>query len=200
MPPWPHVEAGIPVGGSDPVDLVAVTFSTPLSPPCHPAARVVGSVARVWCPVCGREFQADDPVLTPIGDLSVTGGAMSTGERRRLLADLAEHLRPAGLLARLSGGSVPVLFVDDPRYPPTRRVVTLREDAGEWSYWWDTTARIAPVCQVGDAASILAYAMSRTVGITPIGDGDTSAEVPVPHVNSDPGPAPSGGRLGWGGR
>ncbi len=180
------------------MDLVAVSFSTPLSPPGHPAARVVGSVARAWCPVCGREFQADDPVLTPIGDLSVTGGAMTTGERRRLLAELAERLRPTGLLARLSGGSVPVLFVDDPRWPAQRRVVTLREDAGEWSYWWDTTARIAPVCQVGDAARILVYAMSRTANLTPDSDsdGDGDVQVPVPR----PDPDPPGGRPGRGGR
>lgn len=182
------VVTGVPVGGSEPAETLAVTFHVPLSPPCHPAARVAGSVSRVWCPVCGREFQADDPELTPIGDLAEVGGAMSTGNRRHLLAELAAQLRPSGLLGRLSGGSVPVLYVEDPRYPPTRRVVTLHEDNGEWSYYWcmvSEPTRIAPVTQLADAARIVVYAMSRVAGIGPIdSDGlfagpDASAEGPA---------------------
>lgn len=165
-PRLPYVEVGALVGMSESPELVEVTFHTPLSPPCHPAARVVGSAARAWCPVCRREFQADDPELTPIGDLSEMGGAMSTGERRRLLGQLSDRVRAFGLLGGLSGGSVPVLFVDDPRWPPSRRAVTLRQDNGEWSYWWaNSPIRIAPVSQLPDAAQIVAYAMSRTAGI-----------------------------------
>jgi hypothetical protein len=163
-------------GVGDPEEFVALTFHTPLSPPCNPPARVVGSVSRVWCPVCGREFHSDDSALTPIGDLSEMGGAMSVGERRRLLADLAAQIRPLGLLGRLSGGSVPVLFVDDPRWPAERRVVTLQERAGEWSYWWDTSARIAPTSQLPDAARIVAYAMSRVISSP--ADGPASPDSP----------------------
>lgn len=207
--PLAVVGMGALVGVSEPVAPEPVSIGLPMSPPCHPSARVVASSVRVWCPVCEREFQADDPLLTPIGDLSQTGGAMSTGERRRLLADLAERIRPFGLLGRLGGGSVPVLLVDDPRWPASRRVVTLREDAGEWSYWWETTTRIAPISQVADAARIVVYAMSRTVpGSDEASPDEASAEPTTANIHHIGGSQsqqttrpghPSLGRHGWAG-